>query len=291
MSDLIFVVILVASVVGALAYLIADRGRRRSEPDERRKREEEKQLRYDSEQLRRARLDSEQVERLWTDYQDIIAKFFEIAERKVSILDDYGDESWRSLPKEILECLCKIGDREGVTREDIREWFKHKDESEWRLEFGFGQDRERQFLKLFERLENAFRDYHEKLPYRPGADLNGYSGADFESYIARLLRATGLEDIRGTPTTGDQGADLLARKDGRLIVIQAKRHRGPVGNGSVQEVAAAVRFYDGDEGWVITNSTFTPGAKALAQKNGIRLVDGAVLATWAQGDTGNHNLK
>jgi len=31
--------------------------------------------------------------------------------------------------------------------------------------------------------------------------------------------------------------------------------------------------------WVITNSTFTASAKALAQKTGIRLIDGRALQT------------
>jgi len=51
-----------------------------------------------------------------------------------------------------------------------------------------------------------------------------------------------------------------------------------VGNKAVQEVVAAINFYDASEGWVITNSVFTPAAKALAQKNNVRLVDGSELA-------------
>jgi HJR/Mrr/RecB family endonuclease len=36
-----------------------------------------------------------------------------------------------------------------------------------------------------------------------------------------------------------------------------------------------VSLYGGTEGCVVTNSTFTPSARALAQKNNIRLIDGA----------------
>ena len=77
--------------------------------------------------------------------------------------------------------------------------------------------------------------------------------------------------------SGDQGADLIAKKDGRTIIIQAKRYQGTVGNKAVQEVASAVSFYGGDEGWVITNSTFTPSARALAQKTNVRLFEGRDL--------------
>ena len=50
-----------------------------------------------------------------------------------------------------------------------------------------------------------------------------------------------------------------------------------VGNKAVQEVTSAVAYYRGDEGWVITNSSFTPSAKALAQKSHIKLIDGKML--------------
>jgi restriction system protein len=48
-----------------------------------------------------------------------------------------------------------------------------------------------------------------------------------------------------------------------------------VGNKAVQEVVGAIPFYGGTEGCVVTNSTFTPAARALAQKNNIRLIDGS----------------
>ena len=51
----------------------------------------------------------------------------------------------------------------------------------------------------------------------------------------------------------------------------------PVGNKAVQQVLGALAYYGGDEGWVITNSFFTPSAKALAQKSNVKLVDGKKL--------------
>jgi restriction system protein len=90
-------------------------------------------------------------------------------------------------------------------------------------------------------------------------------------------------DVSGTPVTGDQGADLIARKSGLTIVIQAKRHQGAVGNRAVQEVISALAYYGGDEGWVVTNSSFTRLAKALAQKSHIKLIDGRMLREGALG--------
>jgi restriction system protein len=42
----------------------------------------------------------------------------------------------------------------------------------------------------------------------------------------------------------------------------------------VQEIVGAIKFYNADEGWVITNSTFTASARSLAQANNIKLIDG-----------------
>jgi HJR/Mrr/RecB family endonuclease len=102
------------------------------------------------------------------------------------------------------------------------------------------------------------------------------SGVEFETLIARLLKERGF-DVSGTPATGDQGADLIARKNGRTIIIQAKCYQGTVGNKAVQEVIGALAYYGGDEGWVVTNSSFTPSAKALAQKTNVKLIDGKKL--------------
>jgi HJR/Mrr/RecB family endonuclease len=128
-------------------------------------------------------------------------------------------------------------------------------------------------------LEDGFREYHLTKLNDPAAntDVAGLSGEEFETYIARILTKLGY-DVSGTRATGDQGADLVAQRDGLKIIIQAKRYDGPVGNNAVQEVIGALSFYGGDEGWVVTNSTFTPSARALAQKAHIKLIDKAGLA-------------
>ena len=126
-------------------------------------------------------------------------------------------------------------------------------------------------------LEDHFREYHQAQAKGSGADTASLSGVEFETYIARILKQLGF-DVRGTPVTGDQGADLIAERDGKKVIIQAKRYEGTVGNKAVQEVIGALGFYARDEGWVVTNSTFTASAKALAQKTNIKLIDGPRLA-------------
>jgi len=211
-------------------------------------------------------------------HQSLVDKFLEVADRKVSTLDDYGDENWDALPKEIRTCLLKIARTEdangdhGYPRYPAEKMLKDA----WKKGYDSMLPEKYKWIKA--RLELEFRKFHDQRARNAAEPVfDELSGVEFETYLARLLKQDGFENIRGTAATGDQGADLLATKANRTIVIQAKRYRGAVGNKAVQEVAAAVKFYRADEGWVITSGTFTASAKALAQANNVRLIDGYAL--------------
>jgi Restriction endonuclease len=214
------------------------------------------------------------AEKMLSTNWSLVEKFLEITERKVSILDDYGDEQWDVLPQEIMKFLKKLNEREDlpVRWESIN---KAKGKN-WEMEISWHLPEE--YRWMLKRLQELFQEHHEQIKSKNGdeTDFQNLSGIEFETYIAKRLRSSGY-DVRGTPTTGDQGGDLIAKKDGRTVVVQAKGYQGLVGNKAVQEVNSAVSFYGGDEGWVVTNSTFTPSAIALAQKTNTRLIDGAAL--------------
>lgn len=202
--------------------------------------------------------------------RSLLQKFLEIADRKVSVLDEYGDESWHVLPREIHTFLLKIvrAERLDSAERNLKEALRKDDYSKV---LGY--------YKLWASLlEEEFRKFHQNRASQTNTtEFTSLSGTDFEVYLSRLLKQNGFEDIRGTPATGDQGADLIARKDNKTIAIQAKRYQGSVGNKAVQEVVAAVKFYHADEGWVITSGTFTSSAKSLAQANNVKLIDGYAL--------------
>lgn len=216
----------------------------------------------------------------------LIDKFLEIAERKVGVVDDYGDENWDALEKEVDRCVLKIAKIEGDERvRDVNgEWMFHdyvlpQVDSKRGIHYGWDK-----YSTLRHNLVKNFRAYHAKCRANPPTEtFDELSGVDFEIYLAKLLKKLGFEDVTGTPATGDQGADLLAKKDGRKIAIQAKRYKGSVGNEAVQEVVGALKFYKADEGWVITSGRFTQPARALAQANGVHLVDGLDLRKLQQG--------
>jgi hypothetical protein len=76
-------------------------------------------------------------------------------------------------------------------------------------------------------------------------------------------------EVQGTPITGDQGADLIAKKGGRVVIIQAKCYQGMVGNSAVQEVSERNLLAHGcwtdhpKHGWIVREDRGTwPNSKS-----------------------------
>ncbi len=105
------------------------------------------------------------------------------------------------------------------------------------------------------------------------------NGHEFEHFVADLFRKQGYS-VKRTPGSGDQGIDLLVDMEGRKVAIQLKRWRMPVGNKAVQETFTGMFYYQAQEGWLITTSSFTKSARDAANKTGVRLIDGSELADW-----------
>lgn len=107
--------------------------------------------------------------------------------------------------------------------------------------------------------------------------IDGMNGHDFEHFCANLLIKNGFLDARVTKGSGDQGVDILAVKDNIKYAIQCKNYASPLSNTPVQEVNAGKIYYKCHVGVVMTNSTFTQGAKTLAEATGVLLWDRSVL--------------
>lgn len=103
-------------------------------------------------------------------------------------------------------------------------------------------------------------------------DVDFLTGIEFEHFVGKLLEKMGYK-VEVTKASGDQGADLIIKKDTLITVVQAKCYSGKVSNTAVQEITGAIKHYKADAGMVITNSTFTKSANELADSNSIRLID------------------
>ena len=119
--------------------------------------------------------------------------------------------------------------------------------------------------------ENDYCD--DVFDYNDISSIDGMEGHDFEYFCADLLRLNGFIEVNVTKGSGDQGVDILAVKDGIKYAVQCKNYASALGNTPVQEINAGRTFYNCHVGVVMTNSTFTPGAKALAQATGVLLWD------------------
>jgi hypothetical protein len=98
------------------------------------------------------------------------------------------------------------------------------------------------------------------------AQLRFFTGQSFEQFLKILFQNMGFS-VEETPTTMDQGADLiLTESSGRRIGVQAKRYNQDVGNTAVQEVLGGMAYWGCSTGIVVSASRFTKAAKDLASK-------------------------
>lgn len=99
-------------------------------------------------------------------------------------------------------------------------------------------------------------------------EIEHLDGFQFEEFY----RKAGYK-VHITKKSGDQGADLIVEKNGVSTAIQTKKYAGHVGNSAIQEVVAAMKYYDCDKTMVITTGKFTKSAYELAGRNGVQLID------------------
>lgn len=99
---------------------------------------------------------------------------------------------------------------------------------------------------------------------------NGYA---YEEYVARELKRRGFRRVRQTPRSRDYGVDLLAEYNGVPYAVQCKYYTRPVDGSAVQEAVAGMGYYGCERTMVVCNTTFTPAARALAEANGVELLE------------------
>jgi hypothetical protein len=100
----------------------------------------------------------------------------------------------------------------------------------------------------------------------------------FDSLCVKLLLATGYEFL---PPTGDVGEDSLLRRKGgapgQRLALDCIWTYVPAGVRSIWTVAEMVRDLQATEGLLITGAGLTDEAHQLAQRLGIRVIDGDEL--------------
>jgi restriction system protein len=93
----------------------------------------------------------------------------------------------------------------------------------------------------------------------------------FERWCATELEKCGwIASV--TKASGDQGADVLAQKEDKSIILQCKLYSSPVGNRAVQEAFSAQRHYAAHRSAVVSNASYTKSAQELARTTRVLLL-------------------
>lgn len=111
----------------------------------------------------------------------------------------------------------------------------------------------------------------EKLRRSGIADIDKMEGRQFEYYLGQLFKSHGYT-TEVTKASGDFGADLILKRNGVKIAVQAKRYSSNIGIKAVQEIHAALAHYGASEAWVVSNQEFTAAACELAESTKVKLI-------------------
>jgi hypothetical protein len=106
-------------------------------------------------------------------------------------------------------------------------------------------------------------------------------GYEFEVWCAEQIQRQGWQ-IEATPKSGDQGVDIVVRREGIIVAVQCKRYASPIGNAAVQEVHAG-RTYIGAKGAIVVGTGgFTKAAHNIAAISKVELLDAMDIARFSE---------
>ncbi|MDQ0785676.1 restriction endonuclease [Streptomyces sp. B3I8] len=116
--------------------------------------------------------------------------------------------------------------------------------------------------------------------------LAAMSATGFEQACTDLLARDGFRRPERVGGAGDLGADVTARDDDdRLLIVQCKQYRSPVGSGHVQKFNGTARPHHGaDLPIMIALNGFTQPAIDFARHHQLILMGRPELKRWAHGE-------
>jgi restriction system protein len=111
------------------------------------------------------------------------------------------------------------------------------------------------------------------------AEIRGLTWRQFETFIGEYFRRQGYLVVE-TPEGPDNGIDLVLRKDGEKTYVQCKHWKANhVGVEKIRELLGSMTAGGAQNGIFVVSGNYTRPAVSFARECGIRLIDGAELAT------------
>ena len=140
-------------------------------------------------------------------------------------------------------------------------------------------------IKLYEQAEAIYQARQaevEEAQLRRHRQLHDHwmsmSGPEFERELATLYRQLGYR-VESTPTSGDQGIDLILRKNGMTTVVQCKSHQKPVGPAIARELFGSMVAFRADDAILACTAGFTRGVKDFVKGKPITLISASELVS------------
>tara|TARA_B100000214_G_scaffold115042_1_gene81231 strand:+ start:814 stop:1125 length:312 start_codon:yes stop_codon:yes gene_type:complete len=98
------------------------------------------------------------------------------------------------------------------------------------------------------------------------------SGEDYEFYFSGILLNAGW-NVEQSPSTKNQGVDLITEIEDAKFCIQSKRNSNAVGNKVFQEIIPGTQFHGRTHSVVVSNAGLSKSARELAESTGMILIN------------------
>jgi len=120
--------------------------------------------------------------------------------------------------------------------------------------------------RFIKKINLSFTEERKFEGLRTVSQINDMDHYTFEHFVAYLLKNDGCTDILVTKSSSDGGIDLSLRKNGIQILVQVKHYKegNNIHRPDLQKFVGAFN-HKVSEGWFITTSTYSAGAREYAQ--------------------------
>jgi restriction system protein len=126
--------------------------------------------------------------------------------------------------------------------------------------------------QVAERLGQYRKSQQYRLQKLAARNWKAMRGGDLEAFLGEVFSELRYS-VERTGRAGDQGMDLIVKRDGHRVAVQVKGYVDSVPNTAIQEAFTGMHNYKCDGCAVITNSRFTSGGKNIAANVGCALID------------------
>ncbi len=109
------------------------------------------------------------------------------------------------------------------------------------------------------------------------------SGIEFEREMGALFSDFGYT-VESTPSSGDQGIDLILRKNGETTLVQCKSRKSPIGPAVARELLGSLVAFPGgaDKAILACTGGFTKGVYEFVQDQPTKLIDASDIVTLSE---------